>query len=110
MGIKVNVRWKFKVNGKEYGSVEEMPGDIREAYEKAKGTSRIAAGKVVFNGQEYESVDAMPIEVRRVYDKVMEAAETGEIPAEVLSGAEIGTTTRAQAAKGVARSLDMPDR
>ena len=49
------------VNGKEYGSIEEMPAAIREAYEKAVGKAKgiehgnissISSGKIVFNGQE----------------------------------------------------------
>ncbi len=108
MGITVNVKWKFKVNGKEYGSVEEMPANVREAYERAKGTFRIASARVVFNGQEYESVEAMPDDVRRVYDKVMTAAETGKTPEEVLSGAEIGPPARVQGSQAVARSISRP--
>jgi hypothetical protein len=108
MGISVNVKWKFKVNGKEYSSVEEMPADVREAYEKARGTSRIASTRFVFNGQAYESVEVMPDDVRRVYDKVITAAETGKIPAEVLSGTEIGPTTHVQDAKGAAGSVSRP--
>jgi hypothetical protein len=35
MNVNVNVKRKFKVNGKEYNSIEEMPQDIRNAFEKA---------------------------------------------------------------------------
>ena len=92
MDIKVKVNWKFKVNGKEYGSVEEMPADVREAYQKAKGMSRMRTAKIVFNSQEYESIEAMPEDVRRVYDKVMRAAETGDISSGVLSEAKYRLT------------------
>ena len=92
MDIKVKVNWKFKVNGKEYGSVEEMPADAREAYQKARGMSRMRAAKIIFNSQEYESVEAMPEDVRRVYDKVMRVAETGDISSGVLSEAEYRLT------------------
>ncbi len=108
MGINVQLKWKLKVDGKEYGSVEEMPANIREAYQRAKGTSRIAATRIIFNGQEYESVEAMPPDVRQVYDGVMKAAETGKIPADVLSGLRIGTTTRVQASKDVSGSIKTP--
>ncbi len=35
MEIKANVNWKFRVDGKEYGPVVEMPAADRDTYEKA---------------------------------------------------------------------------
>jgi len=35
MAIEFTVKSRFIVNGKEYGSVEEMPEEIRAAYAKA---------------------------------------------------------------------------
>jgi hypothetical protein len=106
MGIKVNVKWMFKVNGKEYGSVDEMPSDVRGAYEKAKGTFGITTSEVVFNGQEYQGLEKMPRDVRQEYEKVMRAAETGEITSDLISGAEYGTTSKCSI--GVARSPNAP--
>ena len=108
MGIKVKVNWKFKINGKEYSSLKEMPANLREAYEKATRTSRITATKIVFNGQEYQNIEAMPQDARRVYDNMMRAAETGEIPSDVLSEAEYGLTAPDQGGKGVSRSHNIP--
>jgi hypothetical protein len=108
VGIKVDVKWKVKVNKKEYGSVEEMPSDVREAYEKAKATSRTTATRIVFNGHEYQSVEAMPPDLRQVFEKVMKGAETGETPSNVFSGAESGGATPGQAGKSVVRSFDTP--
>ena len=108
MGIKFDVKWKVKVNKKEYGSVEEMPSDVREAYEKAKGTARTTVTRIVFNGQEYPSVEAMPPDLRQVFEKVMKGAETGEIPSDVLSGAEFGGTIPGQGGKSAVQSFDTP--
>jgi cobalamin biosynthesis Mg chelatase CobN len=108
VGIKVDVKWKVRVNKKEYGSVEEMPPDVREAYEKAKGTARTTATRIVFNGREYPSVEAMPPDLRQVFEKVMRGAETVEISSEVLSGAEFGGTVPGEGGKSVARSFDTP--
>jgi len=75
MKVNLDVKRKFVANGKEYGSVEEMPPELREAYEKA---TRSSAGlkiekpqvsvktKIVFNDREYDSLEAMPADVRRV--------------------------------------------
>jgi hypothetical protein len=88
MNVKVNVKRKFIVNGKEYGSVEEMPEAIRQAYEKAVANTgsrepgnitSIASSKIVFNGQEYASVDAMPPDVRQMYETVMKTVSEGKI-------------------------------
>ncbi len=72
MTVKVEVKWKFKVNGKEYASREEMPENIRHAYDKAlakaTGADSDSLGapttRIVFLGQEYANVDSMPADVR----------------------------------------------
>jgi len=88
MDIKFNVKRKYVVNGKEYGSLEEMPAAIREAYEKAVGKAgggepgnipSITSGKIIFNGQEYAGVDAMPPDVRQLYETVMKTVGEGKI-------------------------------
>ncbi len=35
VSFKVNVQRRFKINGREYGSVEEMPPEVRALYEQA---------------------------------------------------------------------------
>jgi cobalamin biosynthesis Mg chelatase CobN len=90
VSTNITVKTKIRVNGVEYSSVEGMPADVREAYErvlstlgtaKHKGlvefsaTARDAPGgsnaTIVFNGQEFSSVDQMPADVRHLYDGVM---------------------------------------
>jgi hypothetical protein len=91
----INVKRRIVVNGREYASVEEMPDDIRRAYEQAmagagggthaSGASGVRA-RVVFNGREYLDVDTMPEDVRRLYEAAVNAArgtghaETGGRP------------------------------
>jgi hypothetical protein len=96
MGLTLNVKRKFIINGKEYNSVEEMPPELREAYEKAVSSGSgvefqkpqvSLKTKIVFNGKEYDSLHAMPGDVRGVYQSVMKAAETGEASPEMLSAA-----------------------
>ena len=88
MGIQVNIRRRFTVNGKEYGSTAEMPADVREAFEKAMaGGIRIQTGKtrIVFNGREYAGLEAMPAETRLQYEKLLQAAEAGAVPADLVA-------------------------
>ena len=68
INLKFNVKRKFNVNGKEYGSVEEMPANIRQAYDKALESRK---GKIMFNGKKYENVEAMPPDVRQTYEEMM---------------------------------------
>lgn len=92
MKINIDVKHKFKINGKEYNSVEEMPEAIREIFQKASGLQS-ASGyqispdarhtRIIFNGTEYESIDAMPQDIRQLYNKVLKAAETGAAPSDI---------------------------
>ncbi len=98
MNVNVNVKRKFKINGKEYNSLEEMPSDIRSAFEKAMA-SQAGLGKlmnpaaiqtkIIFNGEEYKSIDAMPQDVRRLYEKVLKAAENGTATANIITATDI---------------------
>jgi len=98
MNVNVNVKRKFKINGKEYNSIEDMPPDIRNAFEKAMasqtGSSHQAnpatmQTKTIFNGTEYQSIDAMPQDVRQSYEKVLKAAEIGNAPANIITTGDI---------------------
>jgi hypothetical protein len=85
----MNLKRKFKINGKESYSVEEMHHDIQEAREAFKKLmdSQVGSGhrinsakmpnNIFFNGTEYEKIDAMPQEVRQLYEKVLKSAEGG---------------------------------
>ena len=98
MNVNVNVKRKFKINGKEYNSIEEMPPDIRSAFEKAMasqtGSDQQAnpatmQTKIIFNGTEYQSIDAMPQDIRQLYEKVLKSAETETAPANIITAGDI---------------------
>ncbi|MEW6670113.1 MAG: hypothetical protein AB1427_00335 [Thermodesulfobacteriota bacterium] len=110
MGIDINIKRTFKVNGKEYNSVAEMPPEIRAAFEKAMASParkepRISFAKtqtkISFNGAEYENMDAMPPDARRLYEKIMQAAAgggqtpDGDLLKDIL-GTETSKTVRSQ--------------
>ena len=78
----MNVKRKYRINGKEYGSLEEMPEDVRAIALKAMDSPRAPSGgtqsgpsKIVFNGVEYASVDDMPTYARNLYERAVEAAQ-----------------------------------
>ncbi len=87
MGIDFNIKFntKIKINGKEYGSVEEVPeehrGTIRNALSAAKDTA--GHDKFIVNGVEYDSLDAMPPEVRKPYEEAIGKAKRVTLSANI---------------------------
>jgi hypothetical protein len=98
MNVNVNVQRKFKVNGIDYNSVQEMPSDIRSAFKKVMasqtttGKPTVTHTKIIFNGAEYNSIEAMPQDDRQLYEKVLRAAEKGDIPAGLVSPGDISVS------------------
>ena len=45
--------------------------------------------KIIFNGTEYDDLEAMPQDVRQLYEKMLRAAETGDVPADIITEGEI---------------------
>lgn len=88
MGIdfNINIQKKFTVNGKTYGSLEEMPEEARQAVAKALGGEAqvaISKTKIVVNGKTYGSEDEMSPEQRRLYDDTMQMLrDKGQLPPE----------------------------
>ncbi len=113
MGIKVTVTGRFVYDGKTYGSLEELPENVRQAYEEAMsgaaaglpgpGGASGASRKIAFNGTEYERSDAMPPEVRSLYETVIGAVESGRLQGgnepPIAAGLAPGPTTGPQSAK-----------
>ena len=82
MPVKINVKTKIIFNGKEYSSPDELPPELRKAYDQALANRSASqqmqittSSKVTFNGQTYNSADEMPAEARQFYDKMMEAVD-----------------------------------
>jgi hypothetical protein len=90
--LKTNIRF----NGRDYAGVEEMPEEVRQAYEQARATlpganrpespdssatglpPGVVSQKIIFNGQEYHSVNDMPATLRRLYADVMAAVDANK--------------------------------
>ena len=98
MAIEFTVKSRFIVNGKEYGSVEEMPEEIRAAYAKAIKSSpgldharklKTEKCKLVFNAKEDSIEDPMQQAERELYKVVRKALEEKGISLPV--GAEKNT-------------------
>src|SRR5437762_2550192 len=58
--MKIDVKTKIKYKGQEYSSVEELPPEVRAAYEKAMATGDASACDVGPTQQIIESADPVP--------------------------------------------------
>ena len=104
MKFTFNVSKEININGKKYGSVDEMPADVRTTFASAVSVLRITdkaetETKFVYNGQEYKNPDEMPPEIRKAYDAAMVEVQkrlghAGAIPAQ-SQPAEVPGRTRA---------------
>jgi hypothetical protein len=98
MPLKIDVKNTVIVNGKEYGSVEEIPAEVREAFEKAVAGSQGSGrgeitlslpGPITFNDRVYRNEAAMPPDVRDMYRGVMKAIGTSKLTGTGRSGFRI---------------------
>ena len=95
--MKVNVKTKIKYKGQEYSSVEELPPEVRAAYEKAMATGGASfSTKIVFNGQEYASLDQMPAAQRQLYEIALKLSQDTEAIAPAKNEASAGLLTPGQ--------------
>src|SRR5205085_3833237 len=80
--MKINVKTKIKYKGQEYSSVEELPPEVRSAYEKAMGAGGASGStKIVFNGEQYASLEQMPAAERQLYEDALKLArDSGSAP------------------------------
>jgi len=110
MTTNISVKTKIRVNGQDYGSVNDMPPEVRQAYERALATmaggkhggllgtlekgiradvQMVSNAKVIFNGQEYGSVEQMPANVRHLYQAAMATIEAGGAASAPEAGTEV---------------------
>jgi len=122
--MKVVVKTRIRVNGREYRSVEEMPPNIRQAYENAMSRSpddgdrsgiesadgpAVAGAGITFNGHPYASVDGMPSDVRALYESAMAAVRAGRNAAShgSTSGEDVSTADLPDSGPSAVEGLDV---
>ena len=82
---KTNIRF----NGREYANADEMPSDVRAAYDRAvdempplHSGARLAAklnAKIIVNGNEFSNAGEMSVDDRHLYHEALEALFTPDI-------------------------------
>jgi hypothetical protein len=79
MGIdfNINIKRKITVNGKEYGSPEEVPEQYRQIVQGALNSAASPTGHsgITFNGIGYDSPEAMPPDTRVMYEETLRKAK-----------------------------------
>jgi hypothetical protein len=77
--MNVNVKTKIRYKEQEYSDPNQLPPEVRAAYEKAMADGS-ATKKIVINGQEFANENDMPRDVRRLCDDVISVIENnGEV-------------------------------
>jgi hypothetical protein len=82
---KTNIRF----NGREYANADEMPSDVRAAYDRAvddlgdlHSGARLAAklnAKIIVNGSEFNNAGEMSVDDRHLYHEALEALFTPDL-------------------------------
>ena len=104
-GLSVNARTKTKIqfNGHEYASADEMPVDVRVAYERVihetpalHSGARLAAklkAKIIVNDTEFNHAGEMSVDDRHLYHEALEAVFP---PGIAVSATEAPSVTEAR--------------
>lgn len=82
---KTNIRF----NGREYANADEMPSDVRAAYDRAvddlgllHSGARLAAklnAKIIVDGNEFSNAGEMSVDDRHLYHEALEALFTPDL-------------------------------
>jgi len=87
----VNARTKTNIrfNGREYANADEMPVDVRAAYDRAvdelgelHSGARLAAklkARIIVNGNEFNNAGEMSVDDRHLYHEALEALFSPDI-------------------------------
>ena len=79
----------IQFNGREYANADEMPVDVRAAYDRAvdeipplHSGARLAAklkAKIIVNGNEFNNAGEMSVDDRHLYHEALEALFTPDL-------------------------------
>jgi hypothetical protein len=92
--VNIKVKTKIRYNGQEYSNPNQLPPEVRAAYEEAMA-SGVANKKIIVNGRELTNQTQMPADVRKLCDDVMSVIENnGEVTLPVAPRSEPLLTKR----------------
>ncbi len=100
---KTNIRF----NGREYANADEMPSDVRAAYDRAvddmpplHSGARLAAklnAKIIVNGNEFNNAGEMSVDDRHLYHEALEALFSPDVAVSAPQTREIRTKKKSSA-------------
>ena len=81
--MSARTKTNIQFNGREYANADEMPSDVRAAYDRAvyempslHSGARLAAkvnAKIIVNGNEFNNAGEMSVDDRHLYHEALEA-------------------------------------
>jgi hypothetical protein len=97
--VSAKSKTKVQFNGREYASADEMPVDVRAAYDRAVGETpllhsgaRLAAklnAKIILNDTEFNNPGEMSVDDRRLYHEALAAMFPASIAVSVSEAPKI---------------------
>jgi len=108
---KTNIRF----NGREYANADEMPVDVRAAYDRAvddpgilHSGARLAAklnAKIIVNGDEFSNAGEMSVDDRHLYHEALEALFTPDLAISTSDPAQTNGEKRSSIVGAVKKRL-----
>ena len=113
---KTNIRF----NGREYANADEMPSDVRAAYDRAvdempplHSGARLAAklnAKIIVNGNEFNNAGEMSVDDRHLYHEALEALFPPDIAVSAVEPGETNGEKRSSMMGAVKKRLSQAAR
>ena len=113
---KTNIRF----NGREYANADEMPSDVRAAYDRAvddlgllHSGARLAAklnAKIIVNGNEFSNAGEMSVDDRHLYHEALEALFPPDIAVSAREHGQTNGEKRSQIMGAVKKRLSQAAR
>ena len=113
---KTNIRF----NGREYANADEMPSDVRAAYDRAvdempplHSGARLAAklnAKIIVNGNEFSNAGEMSVDDRHLYHEALEALFPPDIAVSASERSETNGAKRSPLIGAVKKRLSQAAR
>jgi hypothetical protein len=113
--VSVKAKTNIQFNGREYANADEMPVDVRAAYDRAveempplHSGARLAAklnAKIIINGNEFNNAGEMSVDDRHLYHEALEALFPPDITVSTSGPSQVNGKKRSSIIAGVKKRL-----
>ena len=118
--MKARTKTNIRFNGREYANADEMPSDVRAAYDRAvdempplHSGARLAAklnAKIIVNGNEFSNAGEMSVDDRHLYHEALEALFPPDIAVSAREHGQTNGEKRSQIMGAVKKRLSQAAR